>query len=151
MLGLGQYWRRPPNTPTSPSPPFPLASGPVEHALSFFTRLGFACPPRKDPASFLLEVTTPIGQLTYATEGLLKSKRVRESRRTPHNLIINPPASLLVLVEDIAGGCRFSEDPGVRLRGEVGECYLGLTAACVPGRGGASSREMTSQIRCLRQ
>ena len=35
--------------------------GPVGEALPFFAQLGFACPVRKDPASFLQEVTTPKG------------------------------------------------------------------------------------------
>ena len=35
--------------------------GPVGGALPFFETLGFVCPTRKDPASFLQEVTTPKG------------------------------------------------------------------------------------------
>ncbi len=35
--------------------------GPVHEALPFFASLGFNCPVRKDPASFLQEVTTPKG------------------------------------------------------------------------------------------
>lgn len=36
--------------------------GPVADAIPFFTStLGFQCPDRKDPATFLQEVTTPIG------------------------------------------------------------------------------------------
>lgn len=35
--------------------------GPVGGALPFFAALGFVCPERKDPASFLQEVTTPKG------------------------------------------------------------------------------------------
>lgn len=35
--------------------------GPVNGALPFFAALGFVCPERKDPASFLQEVTTPKG------------------------------------------------------------------------------------------
>ncbi|CAL8463057.1 g2591 [Coccomyxa elongata] len=44
--------------------------GPVAEALPFFASLGFECPVRKDPASFLQEVTTPKGQLLYASEKL---------------------------------------------------------------------------------
>ncbi len=36
--------------------------GPVAEALPFFASLGFECPVRKDPASFLQEVTTPKGK-----------------------------------------------------------------------------------------
>lgn len=35
--------------------------GPVHHAIPFFCSLGFKCPPRKDPAAFLTELTTPEG------------------------------------------------------------------------------------------
>lgn len=35
-----------------------LFHGPRADALPFFQRLGFACPPRKDPAGFLQEVTS---------------------------------------------------------------------------------------------
>ena len=35
-----------------------LFHGPRAHVLPFFERLGFACPPRKDPAGFLQEVTS---------------------------------------------------------------------------------------------
>ena len=35
-----------------------LFHGPRTDVLPFFQRLGFACPPRKDPAGFLQEVTS---------------------------------------------------------------------------------------------
>ncbi len=35
-----------------------LFHGPRADALPFFERLGFACPPRKDPAGFLQEVSS---------------------------------------------------------------------------------------------
>ena len=35
-----------------------LFHGPRADVLPFFQRLGFACPPRKDPAGFLQEVTS---------------------------------------------------------------------------------------------
>lgn len=41
--------------------------GPVADVLPHFECLGFACPPRKDLASFLQEISTPAGQLMYAT------------------------------------------------------------------------------------
>ena len=44
--------------------------GPVGDALPFFSSMGFACPQRKDIPSFLLEVTTPAGQLNYASDEL---------------------------------------------------------------------------------
>lgn len=43
--------------------------GPVTGAIPFFCSLGFKHPPRKDPAAFLTELTTPEGtmfeQLNY--------------------------------------------------------------------------------------
>ena len=36
--------------------------GPVKGALPFFASLGFVCPARKDPGSFLQEVTTAKGE-----------------------------------------------------------------------------------------
>mmetsp|Transcript_4643 Transcript_4643/g.13342 ORF Transcript_4643/g.13342 Transcript_4643/m.13342 type:complete len:1521 (-) Transcript_4643:659-5221(-) len=47
--------------------------GEINGALPFFRTLGFQCPERKDAASFLQEVTTPKGQLTFATPQLRKS------------------------------------------------------------------------------
>ena len=37
--------------------------GPVAEATAFFSSMGFDCPVRKDPASFLQEVTTPKGEV----------------------------------------------------------------------------------------
>lgn len=44
--------------------------GPVSDVLSFFSDLGFKCPSRKDVPSFLLEITTPAGQMLYANNRL---------------------------------------------------------------------------------
>ncbi|DBB03271.1 TPA: hypothetical protein ACH3X3_010666 [Trebouxia sp. C0006] len=46
--------------------------GPVDEAIPFFRSLGFDCPIRKDPANFLQEVTTPKGQVLFATDELKK-------------------------------------------------------------------------------
>ncbi|KAK9907686.1 hypothetical protein WJX75_008105 [Coccomyxa subellipsoidea] len=48
--------------------------GPVHEALPFFASLGFNCPVRKDPASFLQEVTTPKGQVLYASDELRQQR-----------------------------------------------------------------------------
>mmetsp|Transcript_17709 Transcript_17709/g.49550 ORF Transcript_17709/g.49550 Transcript_17709/m.49550 type:complete len:1558 (-) Transcript_17709:317-4990(-) len=48
--------------------------GPNKDILSFFESLGFACPSRKDKASFLQEVTTAVGQNEYASAALRASK-----------------------------------------------------------------------------
>lgn len=42
--------------------------GPVGGALPFFASLGFVCPARKDPGSFLQEVTTPKGAHVRPTD-----------------------------------------------------------------------------------
>ncbi|KAK9836042.1 hypothetical protein WJX81_008449 [Elliptochloris bilobata] len=42
-----------------------LFHGPRADALPFFERLGFACPPRKDPAGFLQEVTSARDQAQF--------------------------------------------------------------------------------------
>jgi hypothetical protein len=45
-----------------------LYHGPVAEVLPHFAALGFDRPPRKDLASFLQEVSTPAGQLAYASQ-----------------------------------------------------------------------------------
>ncbi|KAL6777130.1 hypothetical protein ACKKBF_B20305 [Auxenochlorella protothecoides x Auxenochlorella symbiontica] len=93
--------------------------GPVESVLGFFADLGFVCPPRKDPGSFLQEVTTPAGQLTYATKALLEERQVPESLRNPRQLISQPPTTLLTPVADIADafwrGTEWGQDMLARL------------------------------------
>lgn len=41
-----------------------LYHGPIEGALRHFTSMGFVCPVRKDLPSFLLEITTPTGNMS---------------------------------------------------------------------------------------
>ncbi|KAK9807392.1 hypothetical protein WJX73_000014 [Symbiochloris irregularis] len=53
--------------------------GPVKESLAFFSGLGLVCPVRKDPASFLQEVTTPKGQLAFANNELCQAKGVQAS------------------------------------------------------------------------
>ncbi|WIA42005.1 hypothetical protein OEZ86_009302 [Tetradesmus obliquus] len=48
-----------------------LYHGPLQHALRHFTQMGFQCPVRKDLPSFLLEITTPAGQLEFASKQLV--------------------------------------------------------------------------------
>ena len=71
-----------------------LYHGPVQEALPFFARLGFDCPARKDPGSFLQEVTSPIGQRMYASTALLKKHGLTEEDRAFDNLVRDPPSSL---------------------------------------------------------
>jgi hypothetical protein len=58
---------RAPGTPQPPPPGAIVYHGPVSGAVPHFASLGFDCPPRKDLASFLQEVSTPAGQLAYAS------------------------------------------------------------------------------------
>ena len=76
--------------------------GPVSEATAFFASLGFICPPRKDPASFLQEVTTPLGQLTYASAALLDEHRVSEEMRDPVKLLTRPPKKMLISVDSMS-------------------------------------------------
>lgn len=75
--------------------------GPVQEALPFFARLGFDCPTRKDPGSFLQEVTSPVGQRLYASTALLKKHGLTEEDRAFDNLVRDPPTSLLVSIDEI--------------------------------------------------
>ena len=43
-----------------------LYHGPVSDVVPHFRSLGLECPDRKDVPSFLLEITTPLGQRQYA-------------------------------------------------------------------------------------
>lgn len=62
--------------------------------------MGFDCPPRKDHASFLQEVTTPVGQLLYASDSLLERHNIDPSMRDPTKMLADPPKKLLVPLED---------------------------------------------------
>ena len=75
--------------------------GPVRRALPFFASLGFDCPTRKDPGSFLQEVTSPIGQRLYASAALLKKHGLSEEDRAFEKLVADPPTGLLVSVDEM--------------------------------------------------
>ena len=75
--------------------------GPVHEAVPFFSTLGFDCPIRKDPGSFLQEVTSPVGQLTYASLDLLKRHGLSDEDRQFEKLMENPPKTLLVSVDEM--------------------------------------------------
>ena len=65
-----------PERPSTPPPTQPLLSppprsrilyhGPVSDVVPHFRSLGLECPDRKDVPSFLLEITTPLGQRQFA-------------------------------------------------------------------------------------
>jgi ABC-type multidrug transport system ATPase subunit len=75
--------------------------GPVKGMLAHFRSLGFVCPTRKDPGSFLQEVTTPTGQWLYASPDLLQKHGLAEEDRAPQALLAAPPSELLMGVEDM--------------------------------------------------
>ena len=78
-----------------------LYHGSLSGAIPFFSQLGFDCPVRKDPGSFLQEVTSPIGQMIYASHALLEEHGITEADREFETLMKNPPKTLLVGIEDI--------------------------------------------------
>jgi hypothetical protein len=78
-----------------------LRSGPIAEIYNFYKGMGLECPVRKDPGSFLQEITTPVGQLAYASDALLASKGIDPGRRDPASLIADPPQELLIPVADM--------------------------------------------------
>ncbi|KAK9826588.1 hypothetical protein WJX74_004476 [Apatococcus lobatus] len=70
--------------------------GPVKEAASFFRSLGFECPVRKDVANFLQEVTTPKGQLTYATPELRTAHGFPASDEEVSDLLHGPAPPMLL-------------------------------------------------------
>lgn len=44
--------------------------------MPFLESCGFQCPPHKDKASFMQEVTSTVGQLEFATGELRRSKNI---------------------------------------------------------------------------
>ena len=77
-----------------------VASSPPTHPAPL---LSTSCTPLVVPGH-LQEVTTPLGQLSYATPALLEAKGVPEERRRPEALLAAPPKDLLTHVEEVAGG-----------------------------------------------
>jgi ABC-type multidrug transport system ATPase subunit len=95
-----------------------LYHGPMAEAIPFFNTLGFECPSRKDPGSFLQEVTTPLGQLTYATDTLLDEHKVPVVMRDPAQLLVQTPKQLLISVDAISEA--FWKSPhGTRIRTQL--------------------------------
>jgi len=109
--------------------------GPVGDAVPFFSSLGFDCPPRKDLASFLQEVSTPTGQLAYASNALreqlgLPARAEAAAGAGDRGLERGSlPQSLLVSMAEIAE--RF------RTENKYGECSMLLVRwlGCVCGGG----------------
>jgi hypothetical protein len=52
------------------------SQGPVDDALPFLESCGFKCPEHKDKASFMQEVTSPIGQIDFATDVLRSARNI---------------------------------------------------------------------------
>jgi hypothetical protein len=55
------------------------------------------------PTAGLQEVTTPIGQLSFATPELLAAKGLPAEAQQPAALLTAKPKSLLISIEEIAG------------------------------------------------
>ncbi|KAK9829450.1 hypothetical protein WJX72_005937 [[Myrmecia] bisecta] len=86
--------------------------GPMDQAIPFFASQGFVCPLRKDPASFLQEVTTPKGQLQFASPELKRRKGVQVAAMTSGNEMASaaqilsaeaPPSDALLEAQLAAG------------------------------------------------
>lgn len=65
-------------------------------------------------------MTTPLGQLAYATPKLLEAKGVPEARRTPEALLAEPPKQLLTSVNELAGGWRLAGVQALPARARCG-------------------------------
>lgn len=74
--------------------------GPVTEVMSFFEGIGFTCPARKDPASFLQEVTTPMGQYLYGSTAFL-AKHGKSGVKL-EALENDPPKNLLISVSELS-------------------------------------------------
>jgi ABC-type multidrug transport system ATPase subunit len=97
-----------------------LFHGPVAEVLPFFASIGYPCPPRKDPASFLQEVTTPLGQRAYATAALLDAAGVPPAERGPAALADGaPPTDLLTPIAEIEAAFWAKSEAGRALRAKL--------------------------------
>eukprot|EP00884_Botryococcus_braunii_P019076 jgi/Botrbrau1/5852/Bobra.0366s0033.1 len=93
-----------------------LFHGPREEILPFFASLGLECPVRKDPSTFLQEVTTPKGQLEVAN-GQLRAHLGMD--RNPA-LQDHYKKHLMLPMQDI-NAAFWSSTRGVQLRRELDE------------------------------
>lgn len=102
-----------------------------EHAAG----LGFACPPRKDRISFLQELSTPIGQLTFAAPGLLEAKGLSPADQDPQLMLKRLPTQLLASSQQMAAsfweGSEWGRDMQAQLQAGAGEG----PQDCLPRRG----------------
>eukprot|EP00889_Picochlorum_renovo_P005071 jgi/Picre1/32101/NNA_007449.t1 len=82
--------------------------GAVRDAVPFFQEFGFICPPRVEVGSFLQEITTPLGQMEFASTDLL-ARTMAEVCQTRDALAARPPESLLVSVDQMSVALKSSE------------------------------------------
>ncbi|GMH43967.1 hypothetical protein BSKO_11901 [Bryopsis sp. KO-2023] len=75
--------------------------GPVQEAISFFESLGFSHPIGREPASFMMQITTPQGQAEFATDEL----RERIAKRELEGDISPMPIPLTDMVEAFQNQC----------------------------------------------
>ena len=83
-------------------------SGPVREAVPFFQGLGFHCPPRVEAGSFLQEITTPQGQMEFASADLL-ARNMRGGDHRCDALAGGAAEDLLVSVNDMVEALKYSE------------------------------------------
>ncbi len=89
-------------TPLLPRPAC-ACSGPVSEVLPHFEVVGFVCPVRKDPGSFLQEITTPLGQMLYAKPELLEAHGVAPEAQDAAKLLGAPPKDLILEISEMTG------------------------------------------------
>jgi len=77
--------------------------GPVSQVVDHFTTdLGwFVFPSRADPASFLLELCTPTGQLVHAGPALLERKGLTVEDQDAEKMMENPSSTFLVTADEM--------------------------------------------------
>jgi hypothetical protein len=85
-----------------------LCRGAVRDAVPFFQEFGFICPPRVEVGSFLQEITTPLGQMEFASTDLL-ARTMAEVCQRRDALAARPPESLLVSVDQMSVALKSSE------------------------------------------
>lgn len=97
--------------------------GPVGHVVNHFTTdLGwFVFPKRKDPASFLLELCTPTGQLVHAGPALLEKKGLTVQDQDVDRMLENPPTTFLVTADEMVEAFNNKKERGSRSSSDIPE------------------------------
>ena len=80
----------------------------MRDAVPFFQGLGLYCPPQVEVGSFLQEITTPLGQMEFASAELL-ALYMTEAHQRCDEFAARPPEKLLVSVDYMISAWRYSE------------------------------------------